>query len=249
VRYFVPDIRAAAELGPQVESADKFGGLPWGLPARFWPRCKACGGSQSLLAELHHHPQRINLGRADRVLFVFQCNHDPGMCATWEADSGANACLVLERDQLEVGLTSAPEDNPLEEHELRVVQWIERDDGLSEELRASFFDQERYFALPRDVQQAVTSGTRLGGVPKWVQNPSEAPPHSDRWRFIGQLDSGHSFLRPPAVDVGWISVDPDNWEGRTHFGEGPNFGDGGIAYLFIRVAEPVVEGRFMWQCG
>ena len=69
------------------------------------------------------------------------------------------------------------------------------------------------------------------------------------WQFAGQLDSTHSFLRPPKLRHAWISEDCERFEGRTHFGEGPNFGDGGIAYLFLRQAAGMPRGCLLWQCG
>ncbi|HXY35892.1 MAG TPA: hypothetical protein VEI07_16780 [Planctomycetaceae bacterium] len=247
MKYFVPDIRLATELPPQRSVEDKFGGIPWGLKSDDWPKCSDCGHSQSLLAQLLHDPVRLNLGRAGRVLFVFQCNHDPGMCSTWEAGSGANACFVLEPEALLDQMSSLPADEPELEHELRVVGWFQREDGLPESLVPSFFDDDKYFALPEETLDSVSGITRLGGVPAWIQNPSEAP--GPRWRFVGQLSCYHSFFVPPATEESWIWTDPDRGAGRTHCAAGPNFGDDGTAYLFLRDASPVPEGRLFWQCG
>lgn len=248
MRYFVPDIRASEELLVQTGPEDKFGGLPWGLTATTWPVCKDCGKSQSLLAQLNHHPERLDLGRQGRVLFVFHCNHDPGMCSTWEAGSGANACFVMEPEDLSNRLSPMPKDAPPIEHEVRVAGWLTRDDGLSDSLALSFFDEKRYRELDRDFIRAVTWSTRLGSIPRWLQSPSEAPNTDEGWRFVGQLDSTYSFLVPPTVPLRWITADSERWEGRTHVGEGPNFGDGGVAYLFLRAGRVRPEGLFFWQC-
>jgi hypothetical protein len=247
MKYFVPDIRLATDLPPQTSVEDKFGGIPWGLKSDDWPTCSECGRSQSLLSQLIHNPVRLDLGRIGRVLFVFQCNHDPGMCSTWEGGSGANACFVCEPESLIDRLATPPADRPHLEHEVRVVRWLERDDGLPEVLFPSFFDEDKYFSLPEETIASVSSSTRLGGVPAWIQSPAETP--SGHWRFIGQLDSMHSFFSAPAASASWIWADAERWEGRTHCGTGPNFGDGGIAYLFLRNASPVPEGWFFWQCG
>src|SRR5450830_1027219 len=100
MRYFVPVPRISTELAQQTRPEDKFGGLPWGLPPQSWPTCVECGASQSLLAQFVHHPVRLDLGREGRLLSVFQCNADPGMCASWERNSGANACLITEPEDL-----------------------------------------------------------------------------------------------------------------------------------------------------
>ena len=247
MKYFVPDIRLPSELPPQNSVQERLGGVPWGLRSADWPRCSDCGRSQSLLAQLLHDPARLDLGRAGRVLFVFQCNHDPGMCSTWEGGSGANACFVLEPESLSGGPSMQPDDSPAIENEVRIVRWLERDDGLPSSLSASFFDEQKHFALPEETIACIPSSTRLGGVPCWIQSPTEAP--SDGWRFVGQLDSTYSFLRPPATTESWVKADAQQWEGRSHYAIGPNFGDGGIAYLFLRDASPVPEGWFFWQCG
>jgi hypothetical protein len=247
MQYFVPEIKLPMELPKQSAPEDKFGGVPWGLESDTWPKCSDCGKSQSFLAQLLHDPVRLNLGREGRVLFVFQCNHDPGMCSTWEGGSGANACFVVEPEHLSRKLSDLPADAPLVENEVRVLQWVERDDGLPLSVASAFFDDSKYYALPEEQRGAVTSGTRLGGVPNWIQSPSEAP--RDGWQFVGQFDSTHSFLTAPKTQAPWVGVDAERWEGRTHYGEGPNYGDGGIAYLFLKLTDTAPQGWFFWQCG
>lgn len=247
--YFVPDIRCAEELGTQAGMQDKFGGLPWGLPNSMWPMCKDCGKPQSLLAQLVHDDDRLDLGRDGRVLFVFQCAHDPGMCAAWEGNSGANSCFVCEPEDLTEGLTAAPSAANPEDHEVRVMGWERRMDSVSRDLVTAFFDESRYFGLPGAVRQSVTFSTRVGSVPQWLQSPAEAPDSRGGWKFIAQLDSTYSFLQAPTVPVDWISTDREGYEGRTHVAEGPNFGDGGIAYVFLRDTGGLPEGVVFSQCG
>ena len=247
MRYFRPVLQPGELMPPQVSHEDKLGGLPFGLPASQWPVCKDCGKPQSLLAQFGHHSERLDLGKPGRVLSVFQCNHDPGMCSTWEGGSGANACLVTEPEELTGKLTPAPTPGTIAEREARVVDWIVEDDGLSDSEAARFFQADSYFELPPLKTELVPTSTRLGGVPHWIQSPDEAP--GAPWQFVGQLDSTYSFLRPLKEAVTGVHADPDGWEGRTHFCEGPNFGDGGIAYLFINRQSVPVSGWFFWQCG
>lgn len=247
MRYFLPALRVPNELPPQASPEDKLGGLPWGLSPDAWPICRDCGKSLSLLAQFVHDPGRLDLGRNGRILSVFQCNHDPGMCSTWEGGSGANACFVTEPEDLVSGLTPLPSDLPLLEREARIVEWFERDDGVTEAQAVRFFSWEEFSQLPESVSAKVTTSTRLGGVPSWIQSPDEAP--KGGWLFAGQLDSTYSFLTAPATEVPGIAVDPEHWEGRSHYCEGPNLGDGGIAYLFLRKTSGAPEGWFFWQCG
>jgi hypothetical protein len=249
MKYFVPDIRIPEDLPEASALHDRFGGIPWGLPNELWPRCSDCGGTQSFLAQFQHHKSRLNLGGEGRVLYVFQCNRNPGMCATWEGGSGANACFVIAPDDQLQGFSAPPADQPPKEPELRVAGWLERNDGISSSFMSSFFSDNEYFALEESLIQSVPMSTKLGGPPCWIQSPSEAPSVSEGWRFIGQLDSTYSFLSPPSVQKPWLFPDTDGWEGRTHIGQGPNFGDGGIAYLFLRPEYALPEGWFFWQCG
>jgi hypothetical protein len=248
MQNFIPVLQLPEESAPQAAPRDKLGGLPWGLRPEMWPICKECGKSQSLLAQFVHDSARLDLGRPGRMLNVFQCNHDPGMCATWEGGSGANACFVVEPEDLAPSLTAQPMDNPSIELEAYVIDWESRDDGISSEEAAAFFPPEELPDAPpiRPTHQPTTS-TRLGGVPFWIQHPDEAP--KGGWRFFGQLDSTYSFLQAPAKAHPEVRPDSENWEGRSHYAQGPNFGDGGIAYLFLRHEDPVPQGWFFWQCG
>jgi len=244
---FLPVLWLSEELPAQSSVQDKLGGLPWGLRPEAWPKCCDCGKSQSLLAQFVHHSDRLNLGRDGRVLSIFQCNHDPGMCSTWEGGSGANACFVTEPEELTGAPSAWPADAPPIEREARILEWRVKDDGLSENDRSEFFDDSSYLDLPKETRAKVSDTTRLGGAPLWIQGAGEAP--QDGWRFIGQLDSTYSFFREPTVNVPGVTEDKEAWNGRSHYCEGPNFGDGGIAYLFLRAKVGVPEGWFFWQCG
>lgn len=211
---------------------------------RPWPKCKDCGRSQSLLAQFHHDDQRLNLGRPGRALFVFQCNHDPGMCSTWEAFSGANACFVVEPEELSASETTLPNDLPPLDHDVRIIAWLERNDGLPEAVADAFKNDRDYVELPADIQSKVTYSTRLGGIPRWIQSADEAPRND--WRFVAQLNSAYSFLCRPNGAYDWVQDDKKQCEGRDCVAEGPNFGYG-LGYVFLRSTDGVPEGRFFWQ--
>lgn len=267
MRYFVPDIRLVDE---ETHQSEKLGGVPWGLPSGRWPKCAGCGAPQSLLAQFEHHPGRLDLGRKGRVLFLFQCDSDPGSCETWAANSGANACIVIEPEELTEAATPIPSGSPEPMLEVRIADWIDKEDGIDPNLAGHFFEDDTHLQLPEEVLDKCTTGTRLGGVPSWIQSPDEAP--KGQWRFVGQLDSSYSFYQPPpksktnAVEgIGWkifksvfrlpaqpsgpLHEDKNRFEGRTHWAQGPNFGDGGIGYIFLKPTDGVPEGLFFWQCG
>lgn len=244
MRYFVPDICVAAEAPPELGFVEKFGGVPWGLDARSWPKCRECGKSQSLLAQLLHHPARLDLGRSGRVLFVFQCSHDPGMCETWNRDSGANACFVVEPEMLGPEPSAIPSDLPPLNNEVHVLRWLERDDGVPPPLEGAFYSDATYGELDESVIERPAEQTRLGSVPTWIQSPDEGP--GEGWQFAGQLTWDHRFMSPPKGKYEWIDDAPA--DDVTHIGQGPNFGDCGIAYLFVRKDEDPPVGTMFWQC-
>jgi hypothetical protein len=151
------------------------------------------------------------------VLSVFQCHHDPGYCQTWEGGWGANACFVTEPEDLVGGLSPIPSDSPKVGHEYRICAWAENDDGIDEAQAKHFYGRSEY----NPDRKNVSAGSRLGGVPYWIQGQTDAP--EGGWRFLGQLDC------------------------TDH--EGPSFGGDGMAYFFLRETATVPEGWFFWQCG
>lgn len=240
MNYFVPNLSVA----PDLQSLERFGGHPIGLAEGQWPKCSECNGSLSFIAQFNHDDERLNLGSAGRRLFIFMCNHDPGMCSTWEAFSGANKCLVVDASELDDEINPLPADNPVVENFVQVVGWLERDDDLSSELAPKFLDDDLFLYMEDEVLEKVTWSTRLGGFPRWLQSPNDGP--GSDWRFLGQLDSTHSFIEEPAQPHPWISIDEEKFEGRSHIGAGPNFGFG-IAYLFARDGKERPEVVMLWQ--
>ncbi|MGM9485871.1 hypothetical protein [Ideonella sp. YS5] len=169
------------------------------------------------------------------------------MCSTWEGGSGANACFVTEPEDLIAEFSVLPNDSPVVEREARIVEWLERDDEIAEDQAGLFFSSTEFFELPESEAAKPTWSTRLGSVPRWIQSPDEAP--TEGWAFFGQLDSTYSFLSAPKSSTPGVVEDAEKFEGRSHYCEGPNLGDGGIAYLFLRKTKETPEGWFFWQCG
>jgi hypothetical protein len=165
-KAFRPDIRPASELSPQGKLEDKFGGKPWGFPVDAWPKCKDCGESMSFLCQVEHNAERCDLGKDGRVMYLFMCNHNPGMCETWDQDSGANAVVIVEKDKLTVGLTQPPTAAD-EEQEFRVLDYVATDDD-------EVWD------------------THLAGTPMFVQGEDEAP--GEPYRYVMHFSDRHTFI-------------------------------------------------------
>lgn len=287
MRYFIPKLILGVLAPAQTAYQDKFGGFPWGLPQHLWPKCRECGSHMVLHAQLAHHDERLDLGRANRVLHLFCCDKPETECVTADDESGTNICFVLEPEQMTSGITYPPgvtdpsrtvfwsnancgyhreqgrPDVVWFLTEARVMEWVAREDGLREDQRRFFETREGFWDRPEDLPKQH-SGTRLGGVPTWIQEPEK-----EGWRFLGQIGGGYRFEGPiPSpdeigcpvgtgrlgIDFGYrqperkrfdgpryvatidspTAVGPDRVLEDTWAAEGPTYGDGGIGYLLCK---------------
>jgi hypothetical protein len=69
------------------------------------------------------------------------------MCATWEAFSGANACLVIDPEDLGEAETRWPVGQAPIEHCAHICEWVRKDDRLTEDKRLKFQSDEEFFSL------------------------------------------------------------------------------------------------------
>jgi hypothetical protein len=295
MKYYIPDIKLSVLLNKQTLMEDKLGGLPWGMPANKWPICRQCNNPMLLLAQLSHNGTRLDLGAPGRVLHLFQCGSD---CDTWSHESGANSCFVLEAEVMTHGLTvppnysiekvidewaidyvfNFPDRESIREKyqlqaEVRVLRWIEEEDGISPEDAKYFTNSQDFWNMPDTIKDPYC-GTKLGSVPCWVQTPE-----LEGLSFIGQLADNyfftHSLPKPDEVgcSVGKVNIlgcfkyyEPkkrkpsaprfvaeikmkSSEQKSKWVCEGPNFGDGGIGYIFLKRNDPhLPECKFIWQC-
>ena len=267
MRYHVPRSVLGIRCDPQTGPVDKFGGLPWGVPAERWPVCRACGRPQSHVAQLYHDRERLDLGGEGRVLVLFQCEWGPDPCMTFRPEYGANAAMVI--DAGGDGLTFPPEPVPPEVPELRVVDWMAHDDGIAPDRYGEFFDDDRFLALNDEgLLDAVALDTKVGGPPHWLQSFEDGPPPP--WRFVLQLPEGQvgDGPAPTAEETGWgvyrngpagpeweyppgmgrddgvrvrVEVSPETW-----WVLGPNFGMG-TAFVFINTEADPPAAIMLWQ--
>jgi hypothetical protein len=187
MRYFRPRLIPGWLAGIQDRPSDKFGGLPWGLPNSRWPICAACKKPQSLVMQIFHHPDRLDLCADGRVLFAFQCAdwYESGCaCDPFSTESGSTSCFVLEARDLSTGLSDP--QTPVRSHvECRVSDWLECEDDHGDESQA----------------QNVSPDTRLGGEPFWMYDPMQLPTSAAKWRFIAQVNE--------LMEIEGLPPDPD----------------------------------------
>jgi hypothetical protein len=190
----------------------------------------------------------------------------PYICAVWEPDGGANAAIVLDREECTVSASSA--DAPMEPY-VTILSWSEHDDGVSAAQYRDFLDGE---ASPFDNDAwHVDFDARLGGTPYWSNGP---PMHEmdGSWRFAAQLTEG-VYLSPPVPtpdELGCKVVfqhQPSEWGNAEFISHSPSvtkpfapesvtvFDDGtwhvgsgsGTATIlvFVRVVGAKAEGRIL----
>lgn len=276
MEYFTPKFKLSADLPPQTTLKEKVSGLPWGLSPQQYPMCSDCGRSQTLLIQLVHHPKRFDLGKPGRTLLVFQCTYEPaGTCKTWDGGHGANACIILEPEDLVSQLTPLPADNPELGIEAQIIDWAPNDDGIPSE---NVTPNGEVWSLPDDrdmdddayfeMCSRAYSGTKIGGAPSWVQDQGEAP--SPGWKFVAQLGEQYALEeKPSATDPVTLDLmqrghihasrrlkegddrkprgDRQWIEDGTWEFSGPNLGLG-LGYIFVQTSDDKPKGWFFWQC-
>jgi len=243
MRIFSPLFEIGTRLGAQVGPQDKIGGVPVGIDPALWPTCAECGATMSHLGQFVHHPDRLDLGAEGRVLTLWQCENDPGSCETYAVDSGANAAVVTDADGTADLPVLPPGPLPFIYPEVRVTRWTEGDDGVPPERVPDYFDDDVRLALDEAWFAPGGSETRFGGVPAWEQSASEGPERP--WTFVGQI-AGRQPMRSAPPDVAWSHP---LWVATGWHLKGPNFGDDGIAYLFLDRSSDPPGACFIWQCG
>ena len=156
MKYFIPKLESSENLKVPFSFKEKLGGIPFGLIDEEYPFCKECGIPMSLLSQFEHNSERLNLGREGRAMFVFQCNNEK-ICEAWDAESGANSCFIAEPENLTGEFTKLPEKEFYLEKEKIITNWVQSDDGISENLYDDFFDDEKFSNLAKNFWEGNSS--------------------------------------------------------------------------------------------
>lgn len=203
VKYFLPQLAWSHRLPKQTGLQDKFGGSPWGFPEDLWPRCKSCKSYLSLVAQFIHHPERLNLGKPERVLHFFLCTKDLDndydslkynkSYSRHQHTRDEYAILILEPKQMHNVLSRVPHGG-IPRPEGRIINWEVGFDEVRD------YTQSVHKMQPKD---KITQATKLGGVPWWVYTYMHVDLPTPPWRFIGQLhgDLGFKGLVPPQAEL------------------------------------------------
>jgi hypothetical protein len=270
MQTYLPKLELGVLQGPQTSLRPKFGGVPWGFPAELWPQCSQCGDFMPLVAQLSHCEPAIDLGDERNVLHLFQCG-SAGLCETWDANSGANAAVILDEAQLNSQQPESPTAQLLN-GETCISGWLAFEDGIPSELLPDYLDADAYWKLST-VEWTVARlqrMTKARGIPYWTANgPQEVP--SQPYEYLLQIDTNLYVdgPLPSAADAGCqvrlnhssgkatISDPPDGSQkpGSPNFlqqDEGSegyyvdwvNFGSDGTAYVFID--RTVTPPKVLW---
>jgi len=215
MKYFSPQFKIATLAPKQKRLRSKIGGVPWGLPAKRWPKC--CGFPQKLLAQLCHKPPMLDLGTTGTVLYLFQCLECLGIdgLGSGKSDSGGRAAFILHRSEMGSGFTTvdgfdhSPEMGERLIGEAFIEGYQNADDGIPESRLPEFYKEESVWALHEEFSQINWFGegmTKFGGSPRWTGNGPMSCPRKP-YEFLFQLNSslrvnGH----PPTPDEAGCKV-------------------------------------------
>ncbi|MGE0493952.1 MAG: hypothetical protein AB7S38_32385 [Vulcanimicrobiota bacterium] len=235
--FFLPVL----EADPRGDGREKFGGFPDRFPSEHWPKCAQCQKALSFWFQLAHRQGRLDLGLAGRTLYVFVCSNP--RCTPQEYDGGANRVILLDPEQHGLGQAMPPSAVKLFP-EVFITGWQAYTDPVPRAVRGAFESETEWEAIEEnpgwgkpgekvmEILDELTSRTRLGGPPCWLERP-KLPPAG--FRFVGQFQELWPLTQPALAS-----------QGKRYAVRGPDL-QGGIAYLFVPRESGPKEGRLGWQ--
>lgn len=169
-----------AEAPTATEPVTRFGGLPLiPMDQGFqWPACSTCRGAMQFLGQI-----ALEDNKSNRLVLMFMCQNDPGLCDEWDANLGGNCALVVTIDgarQLanspEFGITAR---DTVHGARIKVVA------------SANYEGAKQWWAEENHTNLGQVLGM-LGGEPSWLQE-DETPTCNhcgSEMRFVAQLEQG-----------------------------------------------------------
>ncbi len=182
---------------PPVETAltSRIGGRPLAPRGSSWPTCATCKGAMQFLGQFRIKDFAPDL--PDRLLSVFMCQNDPGMCDDYSPISGGNIARVHAVQGLE------PMTPPRGETMLSAI------DGLRlQPYEAREEDENAATDAYESARQAAGDDVlgRTGRAPVWVQS-DETPTCrcGQAMRFVLQLeDTGGGGINFGDLGCGYV---------------------------------------------
>jgi hypothetical protein len=261
LKYFKPVVRLVKSREEPEEFTEQLGGVPWGLPIDRWPLCKECSSPMTFLAQLRHHPVRLNLGKEGRILYLFLCLNPSASCDFWDPEGGSNAVVILEKTELVNGITNPPESVPQILVDFQIIRWELTDDEIPPGLYSDFFDYKQWDQLPYELREELQWETRFGGTPGWVQGPEHYP----GFHYTGQLSFLELAQPIPETMLKQTVIGSETYfyitkENRTPVVAWPkneakteweveiaDFGDACMGFLLIQPDPNNPSGKLSWQ--
>lgn len=202
MRCWYPRLSLSA-LDPQPDPGtdDRWGGRGRGFPADRWPLDQQRNPCPPL-ARLHHHPQRLDLGRDGRVLFVF-------LAVEWfnerftDSLRAGGVAIVLEPEEFDLdepGLAAGHTAYT----EARVVEWEVGDDGIRDDHIPYLMNAEQFLQLGWiEPYFEMAHRPKVGGAPLWTGN-GPVVSLGPRLRYLGQCSGDYLFDgdAPEPDDIG-----------------------------------------------
>ncbi|MBL8914940.1 MAG: hypothetical protein JNM17_29815 [Archangium sp.] len=149
---------------------DLAGGVPAGISAKDWPKCRDCELPLTHVMTLHAHAERLPLEK-HAALSIFFCTNEEtgGLCETWDEDGTANRVVLVKR--LVAPLAKAP-GAVMKERRISYAKQFEPDPDVDGE------NESDVAAVPK-----------VNGYPGWIQG--DATPSCGKckkaMRFVAQL--------------------------------------------------------------
>lgn len=155
----------------------RIGGVPNAPPNFNWPMCRTCKGPLQFLAQIPLD-ERCGYVGSPRVLLLFQCQNEPGMCDEWDAELGGNHAAIVPPSK---GTYSSVPDGPTTLDSVSPVEFTPYDDSVAHET-----PDDNYCQL-FDSDPLVMG--KFGGTPLWIQG-DETPTCKcgSMMKFVVQLE-------------------------------------------------------------
>lgn len=164
---------------PRMLAADHyFGGWPV-VPhdqALDWPHCKSCRGPMQFLG-------RLRLPAGKKLVLLFMCQNEPGLCDEWEPDAGGNCAVVVRATGRLKRIKPPPGDRTVRKRTYGAM-----------EVRSSVANynmaREKWAEKGANKMRDVLG--QLLGKPAWIQ-ADETPRCNHckkRMQFLAQLEEG-----------------------------------------------------------